>query len=62
MAEEHTSATLALGGIGLVIGIISNIAYFQQGGYISVRSVLLYPVILGAIGAAIDSRRDKKKS
>ncbi len=60
MEKEHTSVTLILGAIGLVIGILANVAYFQEGGRVSFISLALYPCLGAGIGAIIDGNRDKK--
>ena len=49
-----------LGLIGLVIGVVANIAYFQQGGRVSLISLGLYPALGFGIGSWIDSKRGNK--
>ncbi len=48
-----------LGGIGLVIGVVTNIALFQQGGRVGLLSLGFYPVIGFVLGAWIDGKRGK---
>ena len=49
-----------LGLIGLVIGVVANIAYFQQGGRVSLISLGFYPALGFGIGSWIDSKRGNK--
>ena len=46
--------------IGLVVGVVSNVAYFQQGGRVSLISLGLYPVLGVGLGSWIDGKRGKK--
>ena len=48
-----------LGGIGLLIGVLANVAYFQEGGRVSIVSIGLYPALGFGLGSWIDSKRDK---
>ena len=48
-----------LGGIGLVIGLLANVAYFQEGGRVSIVSLGLYPVLGFGLGSWIDGKRGK---
>ena len=48
------------GIIGLVIGVVANVGYFQQGGRVSLISLGLYPVLGVGVGSWIDGKRGKK--
>ena len=48
-----------LGGIGLLIGVLANVAYFQEGGRVSIVSIGLYPALGFGLGSWIDSKRGK---
>ena len=48
-----------LGGIGLVIGLLANVAYFQEGGRVSIVSLGLYPALGFGLGSWIDGKRGK---
>jgi hypothetical protein len=49
-----------LGIIGLVIGLVANVAYFQQGGRVSLISLGLYPALGFGLGIWIDGKRGKE--
>lgn len=49
-----------LGLIGLVIGVIANVGYFQQGGRVSLISLGLYPALGFGLGTWIDGKRGKE--
>jgi hypothetical protein len=48
-----------LGGIGLVIGLIGNVALFQEGGRVNIFTLGLYPVLGFGLGSWIDGKRGK---
>ena len=43
-----------------MIGVVANVAYFQQGGRVSLISLGLYPVLGVGVGSWIDGKRAKK--
>ena len=47
------------GFIGVVVGILANVAYFQEGGRVSIISLGLYPVLGFALGSWIDGKRNR---
>ena len=61
MSSTNSGVSFAwvLGVIGLVVGVLSNVAYFQQGGRVSLISLGLYPVLGFGIGGWIDGKRGK---
>ncbi len=62
MSSTNNSVSFAwiLGLIGLVIGVVANVAYFQQGGRVSLISLGLYPGLGFGIGSWIDGKRGKQ--
>ena len=58
--NSGTSFAWILGVIGLIVGVLANIAYFQQGGRVSLISLGLYPVLGIGIGWWIDGKRGKE--
>ena len=58
--NSGTSFAWILGVIGLIVGVLANIAYFQQGGRVSLISLGLYPVLGFGIGGWIDGKRGKE--
>ena len=46
-----------LGGIGIAIGILGNVAFFYQGGRVSIFTLGLYPFLGFALGLWIDKKR-----
>ena len=62
MSSTNSGVSFAwiLGIIGLVVGVVSNVAYFQQGGRVSLISLGLYPVLGVGLGSWIDGKRGKK--
>ncbi len=57
--NSGVSFALILGLIGLVVGVVANVAYFQQGGRVSLLSLGLYPALGFGIGSWIDGKRGK---
>jgi len=62
MSSTNSGVSFAwiLGIIGLVIGVVANIAYFQEGGRVSLISLGLYPVLGVGLGSWIDGKRGKE--
>ena len=62
MSSTNSGVNFAwiLGVIGLVVGLLANIAYFQQSGRVSLISLGLYPVLGIDIGGWIDGKRGKE--
>ena len=62
MSSTNSDVSFAwiLGIIGLVIGVVANVAYFQQGGRVSLISLGLYPALGAGLGSWIDGKRGKK--
>jgi hypothetical protein len=58
--NSGTSFTWILGVIGVIVGVLANIANFQQGGRVSLISLGFYPVIGLGIGGWIDGKRGKE--
>lgn len=56
-SKNNLSFSLILGSAGLILGIVTNIAYFQQGGRVSLISLGLYPVLGFVLGGWIDGKR-----
>jgi hypothetical protein len=50
---------IILGFIGVVVGVLANVAYFQEGGRVSIISLGLYPVLGFALGSWIDGKRNR---
>ena len=63
MSSTNSGVSFAwiLGLIGLVLGLVSNVAYFQQGGRVSLISLGLYPALGFGIGSWIDTKRGEKQ-
>lgn len=49
-------------GIGVVLSVIGNVAWFYEGGRVSIITIGIYPVIGFALGAWIDNKRGKTNS
>ena len=63
MSSTNSGVSFAwiLGLIGLVLGLVSNVAYFQQGGRVSLISLGLYPALGFGIGSWIDTKLGDKQ-
>ena len=58
--NSGTSFAWILGVIGVIVGVLANIANFEQGGRVSLISLGLYPVLGFGIGGWIDGKRGKE--
>jgi hypothetical protein len=58
--EKRATAFWSLFAVGIVLDILVIGAWWQEGGRLSVMMLMVYPVVLGGIGAAIDSKRNKR--